>query len=194
MEERSDRELIIGLQHGELSALGELYDRHQQLVFRTALGITGDPESASDLLQDTFLRLNRFASRVDPDRPLQPWLYRVTANLAYTYVKRRSRGFQVLREMGEWLVREFRPGPQAALEREEACCVIKEALAQLPISQRVVVVLYYVNDLSLQEISDIIDVPVGTVKSRLHYGRIRLKKELGVSPDLIPEVRFGYSS
>ncbi|MBN1266835.1 MAG: sigma-70 family RNA polymerase sigma factor [Anaerolineales bacterium] len=194
MDQKTDRELIIELQRGELQALGELYDRHQQMVFRTALGITGDAESAADLLQDTFLRLNRFCSRVDPDRPIQPWLYRVTANLAYTYVKRRSRGFQVLREMGEWLAREFKPGPQAIVEHDEICSVIKEALATLPISQRIVVVLYYVNDLTLQEISEIIEVPVGTVKSRLHYGRLKLKKELGVYSDLIPEVRLGYSA
>lgn len=194
MEQKTDKELILELQQGELQALGDLYDRYQQLVFRTALGITGDAEAAADLLQDTFLRLNRFCSRVDPERPLQPWLYRVTANLAYTYVRRRSRGFQVLREMGEWLTREFRPGPQAIVEHEELCGVIKEALATLPVSQRVVVVLYYVNNLSLQEISDIIEVPVGTVKSRLHYGRSKLRQELGVITELRPEVHFGYTA
>lgn len=194
MEEITDRELIISLQNGDLDALGCLYDRHQQMVYRTALGITADTEAAADLLQDAFLRLNRFIDRVDPDRPLQPWLYRVTANLAYTFIKRRNRGFKALKEMGEWIAREFIPGPHSIVERQEACSVIQKAVGTLPLSQRVVVVLYYVNDLSLQEISEIIEVPVGTIKSRLHYGRQKLKKELSVYSESLHEVRFEYTS
>lgn len=194
MEEITDRELIISLQNGDLDALGCLYDRHQQMVYRTALGITADTEAAADLLQDTFLRLNRFINRVDPDRPLQPWLYRVTANLAYTFIKRRNRGFKALKEMGEWIAREFIPGPHSIVECQEACSVIQKAVGTLPLSQRIVVVLYYVNDLSLQEISEIIEVPVGTIKSRLHYGRQKLKKELSVYSESLHEVRFEYTS
>src|SRR5574338_207287 len=83
-----DQELIVQLQEGSLEALGLLYDRHQQMVYRTALAITGDREAAGDLLQDVFLRLHRFADRIDPQRPLEPWLYRITANLSYNWVKR----------------------------------------------------------------------------------------------------------
>ena len=65
-------------------------------------------------------------------------------------------------------------------ERVEEWRGVQRAVAGLPLPQRVVVVLYYVNDLSLQEISEILDIPVGTVKSRLHYGRNALKKQLGL--------------
>ena len=60
----SDAKLILGLQNGNLEALGGLYDRHQNLVFKTALAITGDAEAAADLLQEVFLRLHRFASHI----------------------------------------------------------------------------------------------------------------------------------
>jgi len=63
----SDGKLVRQLQLGDLGALGVLYDRHRQLVFRTALGITGDPEAAADLLQDVFLRMHRFSHRIDTD-------------------------------------------------------------------------------------------------------------------------------
>lgn len=102
MDSKSDADLILELQRGSLEALGSLYDRHRQLVYRTALAVTGDAEAASDLLQDVFLRLHRFADRVDTNRPLEPWLYRVTANLSYTWVKQRQRWYRPLEDIAEW--------------------------------------------------------------------------------------------
>lgn len=177
----SDRELIEKLQAGSLESLGDLYDRHQNLVYRTALMITGDTEAAADLLQDVFLRLHRFASHVDPERPLEPWLYRMTANLSYTWVKRSRRWLPSLEEVAEWLVGTRNNPGRAAQDSEEESLLIEQVVVQLPYAQRVVVVLYYVNDLSLQEISEILDIPVGTVKSRLYYGREIIKKELGLT-------------
>jgi RNA polymerase sigma-70 factor (ECF subfamily) len=186
----SDRELILQLQQGSLEALGDLYDRYRQLVYRTALGITGDPDVASDLLQDVFLRLHRFADRIDVERPLEPWLYRMTANLAYTWIKRRKRWLQPLEDLAEWLVGSARNTPHEVVEMRDEWQQVQKAVSGLPLAQRVVVVLYYLNDLSLQEISDILDVPVGTVKSRLHYGRQALKKNLGLDSTGLPELNY----
>lgn len=188
-----DRHLVIRLQEGDLDALGALYDRHRQLVYRTALGITADEEAAADLLQDVFLRLFRYSRRIDPDRPLEPWLYRVTTNLGCTYVKRQTVFRRLLREMGEWLVRERRPSVAHLAESNEAWQAVREAVAALPLAQRVVVILYYVNDLSVQSISEIVGVPAGTVKSRLHYGRRQLKAALevhGLRAEALPELAY----
>jgi len=84
MSQTGDQELIVQLQTGSLDALGLLYDQYRNMVYRTALAITGDREAANDLLQDVFLRLYRFAERIDQERPVEPWLYRMTANLSYT--------------------------------------------------------------------------------------------------------------
>ena len=174
----TDRELVLQLQNGDLTALGDLFDRHQRLVFRTAVGITGDEQVASDLSQDVFLRMHRFAHHIDPDRPLEPWLYRTTANLTYTYMKRHNRWFRPLEDVAEWLAGSKKQSPVYLAEADEEWKDIKKAIASLSLQQRVVVVLYYINDLSLQEISEILDVPVGTIKSRLFYGRQALKKYL----------------
>ncbi len=123
---------------------------------------------------------------------MAPWLYRVTANLSYTYLKRRKRWRQYVDEARQWLIRERRPTPHRILERDEEISQVRRAVASLPLSQRVVVALYYVNDLPLQEISEILDIPPGTVKSRLHYARRTLKKKLAVQKDLASEVRFEY--
>ncbi len=176
----TDQELIQKLQEGSLDALGEIYDRYRLLVFRTALAITADSEAASDLLQDVFLRLFRFASRIDPQKPIQPWLYRMTSNLAYTWVKRDRRWTKPLEDLSEWLAGTNRNIPYETVEQLDDWNRLQQAVAGLPLSQRMVVVLYYLNDLSLQEVAEIMGIPVGTVKSRLHYGRMALKKELGL--------------
>lgn len=182
MVETGDTELIQQLQAGSLDALGVLYDRYRHMVFRTALAITGDREAASDLLQDVFLRLYRFASRIDVQRPLEPWLYRMTANLSYTWVKRSHRWLRPLEDLADWLAGNPKESPQHQAELDDDWNQVQQAVSALPFPQRVVVVLYYLNDLSLQEISEIVEVPVGTVKSRLHYGRQSLRKSLGLEP------------
>lgn len=184
----TDRDLILQLQDGSLDALGELYDRYQTMVYRTALVITNDNNSAEDLLQDVFLRLHRFADHIDAERPIEPWLYRMTTNLAYTYVKRNRRWFGPLEDFAEWLVGGDRHDPHLRVEQNDDWQEVQKAVSSLPLSQRVVVVLYYLNDLSVQEIAEIIEAPVGTVKSRLHYGREALKAKLGMNSEMLGDL------
>ena len=120
----------------------------------------------------------------------------MSANLAYTWMKRNKNWMQPLDDMVEWLGISGKQSPHDLVERQDDLDRIQLALASLSLSQRVVVVLYYLNDLSLQEISEILEIPVGTVKSRLHYGRQSLKKKLGVrglaDGDKLPN--FNYES
>ena len=192
VDNASTQEVILRLQDGSLDALGELYDRYNPMVYRTALAIIGDPETAADLLQEVFLRLNRFADRIDPQRPLEPWLYRVTTNLAYTWVKRR-RWLQPLEEIAEWFSNDQDEQPAQAVESNEEWRQIEKAIQTLPLAQRLVIVHYYINDCSLEEISEILDVPTGTVKSRLHYGRQALKKHLDGQRGLVAEVKYEFT-
>jgi RNA polymerase sigma-70 factor (ECF subfamily) len=163
------------------------------MVYRTALAISGDDEAAADLLQDVFLRIYRFAKRIDPERPLEPWLYRTTTNLAYTWVKRHNRWYHPLEDMTEWLSGGNNETPSYITEAEEEWSGIRRAIASLSLPQRVVVVLYYINDLSLCEISEILDVPVGTVKSRLYYGRLALKRQLDSDGTNLREVQYEFT-
>ncbi len=178
MGDESDQELTAQLKKGRLEALGILYDRYRLMVYRTALAISGDPESANDLTQDVFLRLNRFSSRIDDQRPLDSWLYRMTVNLAYTWVKRNRRLVRPIGDLLEWLTGTEKNSPDEVIETDEEFDRVWQALKALPVSQRIVLVLYYIDDLSLQKISGILDVPVGTVKSRLFYGRQALQKSI----------------
>ena len=189
-----DSQLMHNLQNGNLEALGVLYDRHRGLVFRTALAITGDAEAAADLLQEVFLRLFRFASHVDCDRPLEPWLYRMTTNLSYTWVKRHNRLLRPLEDVADWITGSRRDIPAVRSEINESWRQVQQALSSLPLSHRGVVVLYYIDDLSIQEIAEILDIPVGTVKSRLHYSRQALRKSLDVLENrAFPDISYEFT-
>ena len=190
MSQAHERELVQKLQAGSLEALGELYDQHRRMVYRTALVITGDTEAANDLLQDVFLRFFRFADNIDPARPIEPWLYRMTANLSYDWVKRRNRWPRPLEDLIDWLAVPGKNPPADTVEKNDEWEQVQKAISSLPLAQRVVIVLYYLNDLSLLEIADILEVPVGTVKSRLHYGRLSLKRKLGLGQEIMPDWNY----
>jgi len=190
MPDVTDQFLVVQIQQGNLEALGVLYDRHRRLVYRTALAITGDVDAAADLLQDVFLRLHRFAHNIDPLRPLEPWLYRMTTNLSYDWVKRRNRWPRPLEDLADWLIGTGKNLPYEMAEKSDEWFQVQRAVAALPLPQRVVVVLYYLNDLAIQDIAEILEVPIGTVKSRLYYGRQTLKKSLGLAQDIVPDFHF----
>ncbi len=184
--------LIQRLQSGDLDALGHLYDRHRLPVYRTALAITHDQDAAEDILQEVFLRLHTYVQRVDTSRPLSPWLYRITVNLSYTHVTRRNKWRVPLKDFVDQLIGPAKYSPEPVSERHDDIRLMQKAIDTLPFSQRVVIVLYYLNDLSLQESADILGVPVGTVKSRLHYGRGNLRKQLD-STTQTPEVQYEFT-
>jgi len=190
MSKISDQTLILQLRQGDFEALGILYDRHRQMVYRTALMITGDTQAADDLLQDVFLRLFRFAAHFDLERPLEPWLYRMTTNLSYDWVKRRRSLTSSLEDLADWLSSGGRNPPDESLEEQDQWAQVQAAISSLPLNQRVVVVLYYLNDLSIQDIAEILEVPVGTIKSRLHYGRLALKLKLGFDRERLPDLNY----
>jgi RNA polymerase sigma-70 factor (ECF subfamily) len=193
VETTSDtRQLVLNLQGGSPEALGGLYDRFNRLVYRTALGILGDSETAADLLQEVFLRLYRFAKRIDPDRPLEPWLYRMTVNLSYTWVKRR-RWLQPLEDIADWLAGDRRLQPSVLAEQHETTDLVARAITHLGLPHRSVIVLYYIDECSLQEISQILEIPAGTVKSRLHYARLILKEYMDVHGDAQKELNLEYT-
>ena len=173
-----DGQLILRLRRGDLSALGALYDKYRLQVFHTALAITRDRPAAEDLLQECFLKLHRHADRIDTALPLAPWLYRVAVNLSYTWVTRHNRWWTPLENLIDELMAPPRAVPERHYEARDLQDHILQAIELLPFNQRVVVILHYLSGLNLKEIAYILDCPVGTAKSRLHYGRAALRRTL----------------
>lgn len=187
-----DAELIRRLQEADLEALGVLFERYRQRVYRTALAIVRDPAAAEDILQDCFLKVYANARRIDARRPLAPWLYRVTVNLSYTWLTRARNQRTPLEQVSDVLHSPMKQAPDQLTEQSEIRQNVRQAIAELSLDQRVVVVLYYLNNLSLQDIAEILDLPVGTVKSRLFYARENLRAALGSNLGWLPEVAHGY--
>jgi RNA polymerase sigma-70 factor (ECF subfamily) len=188
----SDGELIERLRQDDLDALGGLFERYRDRVFRTALVIVRDPAVAEDILQDCFLKVYINAQRIDTNRPLVPWLYRVTVNLSYTWLSRGKNHRTPLDNVVDLLVSPMKQAPDRLTEQTELRQNVRKAIHDLNIDQRVVVVLYYLNGLNLQDIAEILDLPIGTVKSRLYYARENLRGKLGPNMYWLPEVAHGY--
>jgi len=171
---------------GDRTALEELVRRHQGpllgFFFRM---LDGDRAQAEDLVQETFLRLLRQRTYA-PERAFKPWLYAVATNLARDH-QRAARSWPA--GPGDELLARLpdrAPGPdQRAVAAAEARRVA-EALGRLGADVRATLVLRYANDLTLADVAAALDVPVGTVKSRLNAGTRRLRELLGSPREAAP--------
>ncbi len=173
-----DGQLVARIREGDLSALGALYDKYRLQVFHTALAITRDHHIAEDILQECFLKVHSHAGRIDLSVPLAPWLYRVTVNLSYTWVSRHAGRSNSLEGLIDRLVAPPRTAPDQQFDARDLRGSILRAIESLPFNQRVVMILHYLGGLNLKEIAYILDCPIGTAKSRLHYGRETLRRQL----------------
>lgn len=191
--ETEESGLIQRLQQGDVAALGRLFEIHKALVYRTALAITRDQRVAEDVLQECFIRLYTYAGSVDSSRPLRPWLYRATVNLSYDWASRRP--VKPLDDVLEWIssLTNPYPDPGRRAEERETTRMVREVVDELPPLHRAVVVLFYMENLSLEEIANVLELPVGTVKSRLHYARKRLREMLTRRQGPVPEMLYEFT-
>ncbi len=185
---------IQRLQQGDLQALEALYQCYKDQVYRVALAITRDEKLAEDVLQECFLRLYRTARMLDPQRPLAPWLYRMTVNLTYDNLDRERHAI-TMGDLSDWFaaLTGSRPGPEANVEQAEQVRWVREFVRTLPHSQRVVVVLFYMENLSVEAIARILNLPEGTVKSRLYTARQALRQALLQRQRLLPQLTYEYT-
>lgn len=176
--ERSDKELVVAAYAGDAASFDALFYRYRDGIYRVALAVTRDPSAAEEILVDTFARAYRALERLDPQSSLRPWLYRVALNLSYN---RRPRGrytTQPLDDATEQVAEAEEISPQGLAERGEVQRAVLEAVESLSFKHRVVVILHHLHGMDLAEIAEIVDCPVGTVKSRLHYALRRLRVSL----------------
>jgi RNA polymerase sigma-70 factor, ECF subfamily len=182
-EARGDRELVHAARAGETLAFDNLFYRYRDGIYRLGMAITKDPSAAEEIVVDTFARAHRAIERLEPDDSLRPWLYRVAVNLSYNRRPRKGVTFSSLDDGTDDLAAEGE-SPSDAAERTERRRVVLECVDTLGPKHKIVVVLHYLNGLNLAEIAEIVEVPVGTVKSRLHYALRKLRVQLSAHPGL----------
>lgn len=175
--------LVRRVRAGDTAAFGELVSRYMQRCYFAALGMVGSPQDAEDLSQEAFVRAFRARTRLDPDRPFYPWLYQIVRRLCYNFTRDTSSRRRKLERAGSWLVAEAThraaaDDPERVRARDELRDRLEEAISELPLAQREVFVLKEFEGLKYREIAELLDVPIGTVMSRLYAARQKLADRL----------------
>jgi RNA polymerase sigma-70 factor (ECF subfamily) len=176
-----DLALIAACRSGQTQAFGTLVRRYQDRLYPTAFRLTGGAEDALDLVQDTFLRAFEKLGSFRGDSSFYTWIYQVMLRLALT--ERRKKKLIRLRQKEDEDPREptddsVDRDPSFRLERQERSQAIQDALDALMPDHRAVVVMKEFDGLRYEEIAAILEIPVGTVRSRLHRARLDLRERL----------------
>lgn len=171
----------------------EVAERYGDKIFNIAYRLTGNRDDAADLTQDVLVRVLRNLDRYQPGT-FDGWLYRITKNLFLDHVRRRARIRMEPLPEEEWrMPASTEPGPADVLERRTLEARLEQGLAELPDDFRLAVVLCDVEGLTYEEIAAATGWPMGTVRSRIHRGRRRLRGHLERTAETSqgPDVRGG---
>jgi RNA polymerase sigma-70 factor, ECF subfamily len=168
--------LIEQAQHGDRNAFGELVCRYYPGVVRVVYRLCGDSGLAEDMTQEAFLRGWINLPSFHPQSSLRNWLYRIAVNATLDVLRRKSE--ETLETEAAQMIPDQADGPEMTLIEKERVALLQQAMHSLPEAARSVLVLREYGGLSYQEIASVLDVPVGTVMSRLNYARNRLRELL----------------
>jgi RNA polymerase sigma-70 factor (ECF subfamily) len=176
----SETDLILRCQKGDEAALREIYERYREKVYRIAYGVVRQREDALEILQDVFVKVFKTINRFEGKSRFYTFLYRMTMNAAIDHLRKVKRipRTVVEEEGGIQLSDEPEKGPDRMLLRKELEEKVKEAMEKLPADQKMAIVLREIEGLSYQEMAESMGCSVGTVMSRLHYGRKKMQELL----------------
>ena len=181
----SDRALIERARTGDDRAFRDLVERHESRVAATVIGMLGPGDDAEDVGQETFIRLYRSLDRFRGDSSLGTYLTRIAINLSLTALKKRKR--RLSRFVSQDATESDRPeaswDPRDQLERTEDVRRVRAAVGRLAPDHRAVVVLRMIDGYSTRETAEILEIPLGTVMSRLARAMGRLEREMKESKD-----------
>jgi RNA polymerase sigma-70 factor (ECF subfamily) len=183
-----DQRLVLAAQEGDLDAFNQLVTRHERAVYNTCYRMLRDASLAEDATQDAFIRawnsIDSFRGGI-----VRPWILRIATNRTYDILRAQARRpaqsleAQPFESEAEWTSQtDAVEHPESFAARGELSSFLQEALGELPDDQRLAIVLSDVQGYAYDEIAEIMDVAVGTVKSRISRGRSRLRTVLQGSP------------
>ena len=182
MDEKAIIERVLA---GDNNAFGELVEVYQDRVYNLALRMSGNADDAFDLAQEAFFRAWRGLSGFQFESAFSTWLFRLTSNVCLDWLRAKKRrptvSLTTLDDEGEEVQMEIRDpgkGPEELLLAAEDRKALAKALNELPVEYREILTLRAINDLSYEEISRILNLREGTVKSRLSRARLALRNKL----------------
>jgi RNA polymerase sigma-70 factor (ECF subfamily) len=178
--DHEETELIFRCQQGDQDALKKIFDSYHKKVYSIAYGVLGQREEALDAVQEVFIKLSRSIQNFKGKSKFYTYLYRMTFNTAIDLARKRGRFHMssLDQEEGFQLPDGVEKRPDRILLDKELEGRVNSAMRKLPIDQRTAIVLREVEGLSYQEMAETMKCSIGTVMSRLHYGRNRMRELL----------------
>jgi RNA polymerase sigma-70 factor (ECF subfamily) len=175
-----DAQLIEATLAGKPTAFGELVRKYQDRLFNTIAHVIGSREDALDAVQEAFVQAFLKLETFQQSSAFYTWLYRIAFNCAATQRRRRKPMLSVeqARESSGLEPADPQPGPEDHAQSDERCRQVREAIDGLTEEHRRVLVLREIDGCCYETIADILEVPIGTVRSRLHRARLQLREEL----------------
>ncbi|MBP6813554.1 MAG: sigma-70 family RNA polymerase sigma factor [Burkholderiaceae bacterium] len=174
-----DDECISRAQRGDAAAFSELVARYQDRVYRFLVRLTRSQDDARDLTQETFLNVYQALARWRPDARFTTWLFRIARNQAFDWLRRNKRiEFVALDEEQDLHVADPAPTPDATLQTAQRLRALERALARLATEHREILLLREIEEMSYEDIADVLDISLGTVKSRIARARARLLEKV----------------
>lgn len=192
----SDEELLTQFCLGQSEAFGVLVKRYERELYGYLQRYLGDRNLADDVFQNTFLQLYTKSGKYEAGRPVRPWLYTIATHQAIDALRRNGRHQTISLDAGREempegdvrslvdLVEARGPGPVDMVQGDERRDRVRASVEKLPDFLKQVVLLAYYQGLKYREIAEILDIPVGTVKSRLHAALVKLQESWSVSPSM----------
>lgn len=181
-----DRALIARAVHGDERAFEELVAKYMQRAYYIAFGFVGNREDARDQSQEAFVKVYRNLGRYDPTYPFFPWFYKILRNSCFNFLKARKRrpqtSLNALQEESGVQFADAAAGPDALAERGEAVTQLWNAVCKLRPIHHEILLLKHQHQLSYKEIAQALDIPEGTVMSRLFNARKALRDLLEEQP------------
>lgn len=168
--------LIRSALEGSQSAYARLMSLHKLRVYNLILGMVGNKEDAADLTQETFIKAFRSLHRFNPDYPFRSWVVRIASNCCMDFFRQKKYETVSIEDIE---IAEPVAGPDKKFETKRATIRLEEAIQTLPENLRAAILLRCKEGLSYQEISEVLDVPMGTVKTWIRRAREILKSTLG---------------
>lgn len=185
MDEIEQEQLVAACIKGDPKAYEKLIHCFQTKIYSLAMRMLGDPDDAADVTQETFIRVFRTLNKYRGDATLATWIYRITANLCLDWLRQRKRkalssdsplswGHETVKRQ----IEDNSPGPEEQVATAELRREIQAALNKLEDHHRLAIILRDVQGLSYDEIAEVLQCPLGTIKSRINRGRQQLKQLL----------------
>ncbi|OFY58262.1 MAG: hypothetical protein A2V50_07970 [Bacteroidetes bacterium RBG_19FT_COMBO_42_10] len=174
-----DDELVKASLNGDKLAFGEIVNRYRKMVARTVKGMLGDSVYAEDIGQEVFVNLYNALSGFRGEAKLSTYIQRIAVNLTLNEIKRRKRFFSMFSYKGDNEIREYEIADPENEEKREAKEIVNKALMSLDPKFRIIVAMRLLQGYSTKETAEILDLPVGTVLSRLSRAQEQLKEKLG---------------